>query len=341
MDNNINDKESDKNINIQLNDKTIMNQNGNINQENLKEYINFLNNIKNNFENSYKDVLIKQKINLGSILDALFKNDFSNIIESSQNKNDNKLNKLINECLNELNTIQYKEEENQNRVDYLYNGIKSSKFQVETQKIFFSLINNRKYKDLIEKIKDYSSQNQNWNNENNIVLYQDLEQKLIQSGGFDERNANHIVKIIEKYMYYSNEIKGLDEDMRKYRLCVKENFELELKLKQLKKIKNYLQEIIEELKYYNTNNELNEMNNIKAYFEKNVDKYINNSVDNNFKVILKEILEFIHEKNIPEMLDSLNDIFKDIESNFYIDETLNLVSYCWCIQNGHDDIVEF
>lgn len=328
MDNlNINDKESDKNSII--------------NQESMKEYIKFLNDIKYDIENSYKDIAIKKKINLGNIVDALLKNNFSNIFEISQNETENKngINALINECFNELNTIQYNEEVNKNSLDYLYSGIISSKFQVEVQKIFSSLINNRKYKSLLENIKDNSAQI--WNNENNILLYQDLEQMLIKSGGFDEMNANCIVKIIGKYMHYSNEIKELKERWEKYRIYAKENFELELKIKQLKKIKYFIQKYNEELKYYNKNYELNEMTNIITNFESNVDKLIENSLDNNLKKILKDIQTFVHGKNISEIIELLKDIFKDNESNSYIDEILDLESYAWCIQNGHDDIVEF
>ena len=40
------------------------------------------------------------------------------------------------------------------------------------------------------------------------------------------------------------------------------------------------------------------------------------------------------------LLESLKNILKDVEADFYIDESLNLVSYCWCLQNGHEYIVD-
>ena len=129
--------------------------------------------------------------------------------------------------------------------------------------------------------------------------------------------------------------------MEKNKLFFKENSELNLEIDQLKKIKNYIHQINEDLKEYNNNSELKEMDTIKKSFEKNVDKYINNSVDdNNFQTALKQIKEFVKGKDIETILKSLKSIIKDIQSKFYIDETLNLISYCWCIQNGHDYIVD-
>ena len=128
---------------------------------------------------------------------------------------------------------------------------------------------------------------------------------------------------------------------KKNKLFFKENSELNLEIDQLKKIKNYIHQINEELKEINNYSELKEMETIKESFEKNVDKYINNSVDdNNFKIALKQIKEFVKEKDIETILKSLKNVIKDIQSKFYIDETLNLVSYFWCIQNGHDYIVD-
>ena len=45
-------------------------------------------------------------------------------------------------------------------------------------------------------------------------------------------------------------------------------------------------------------------------------------------------------KDISLILESLKDVCRDIESKFYIDESLDLVSFCWGIQNGHDFIIE-
>ena len=82
------------------------------------------------------------------------------------------------------------------------------------------------------------------------------------------------------------------------------------------------------------------MNLIKNNFVNKVNEYINESKDNNFRLALSQIQNFINGKNISSILDYLKEIIKDMESNFYIDESLNLVAYCWGIQNGHDFIVD-
>ena len=46
------------------------------------------------------------------------------------------------------------------------------------------------------------------------------------------------------------------------------------------------------------------MNIIKETFEKNVDKYINNSIVNNFQTALKQIKEFVKGKEIETILKS-------------------------------------
>ena len=68
----------------------------------MEAYRKYLSDLKNNFKDSYKDIFIKETINLTYIVDALFKNDFSEIIEiSEKNKNnDNTIDDIINECLN-------------------------------------------------------------------------------------------------------------------------------------------------------------------------------------------------------------------------------------------------
>ena len=213
----------------------------------------------------------------------------------------------------------------------------SNGFQIQAEKIFISLKNDRKYKNYVEKIKDNSDNN---NIINNIQLYKDLIQPLIQSGGFDEKNANKIIKIIKKYLNNSKEINALGEKMRKLNNHIKENSELTIAFNQLKKIKNSIHDINEELQNYNNNYEMKEMTKIKNNFEKNAIIYINNNQDQNFVQCLNQIQDFVKGKDIETILESTRDIIKDVESNFYVDESLNLVSYCWGIQNGHEFIVD-
>ena len=328
----------DNSIN-QVNNVSTHDKNEIIDNEQLKAYRNYLSDLKNNFKDSYKDIFIKETINLTYIVDALFKNDFSEIIEISENNNNgnNTIDNLINDCLNKLNDIKYEEDENEKLITHLYSKIKNNNFQMEGKKIFSSLMRNRKYKSVLFKIKENFENN---DMENNIPVYKNLVELLIKSGGFDERNANQIIKIIKTYFSNAKEIQDMEKAMEKNKLYFKENSELNLEIVQLKKIKNYIHQINKELKEYNNYSELREMDMIKESFEKNVDKYINNSIDNNFQTALKQIKEFVKGKDIETILKSLKNIIKDIQSKFYIDETLNLISYCWCIQNGHDYIVD-
>ena len=296
-----------------------------------------MNNIKRKLNNSYQNKLVKNRLSLRDIIDALLINDFSNIIEITEENQNTEINNIINECLDELANIPIIEEETQKILKNIYSEIKHNSFQIEAEKIFTSLINDRKYKNYIEKIK--------FNTDNNIIinniqLYKDLIQSLIQSGGFDEKNANKIIKIIKEYLYNSKEINSIEEKMRKLNNNVKEESELIIVLDQLKKIKNSIQEIHETLQNYNGNYEMKEMFKIKNNFEKNNNIYINNSQDPNFIQALNQVKDFVKGKDIETILESMRDIIKDVESNFYVDESLDLVSYCWGIQNGHEFIVD-
>ena len=297
-----------------------------------------LNEYKNNFNNSYNDILIKQNLKFEFIMDALFKNDFSFIIESAENKN-TEFDNFINECLNELNEIKYEEDENQKQIKNIYSQIKSNKFQTKREKIFFALLSNRKYSNLVKKIQANYYGNRTVE-EVITKCYDDLNKSLIELGGFDIRNADQIISIIETYLYYSEEIKTLDKELEDYSNYSKENSELDFEINQHKNIKNFIQKVNDDLKNYNTNYVLNEMDKIKKNFENNPDTYIKKASDDTFKQALNGIKEFITGKDISLILESLKDVCKDIESKFYIDESLDLVSFCWGIQNGHDFIIE-
>ena len=128
--------------------------------------------------------------------------------------------------------------------------------------------------------------------------------------------------------------------METYNNYSNENAILDFEINQLKRIRNYIQQVNDDLKNYNTYYELNEMDKIKQNFENKTDYYIKKANDTNFGQALHGIKEFIKGKDISFILESLKNACKDIESNFYVDESLNLVSYCWAIQNGHDFIVD-
>ena len=274
--NNINNNfdESKKDIpndsSINIKNISVINQQEN-NSEQLTEYKKFLSEIKDNFSTSYKSILIKQSLNLEFIMDALFKNDFSNIIEFTEDNSDNELNNIINKCLNDLNNIPIIDEENEENINNIYSEIKSNSFLKEGKKIFDILMIDRKYKNVMIKIKENFDKNNTIKNDN---LYKELIQSLIQIGGLDERNANIIIKIINNYLYYSKKIISLDKQKEKYDKYVIEKSELLIEISQLKAIKNYIQEINNTIKYNNKNYEINEMNLVKNNFEKKVNIYI-------------------------------------------------------------------
>ena len=134
------------------------------------------------------------------------------------------------------------------------------------------------------------------------------------------------MEIINNYLDYSQALIDLDKEMKKYKFYDKENSEMVFEIKQLNYIKDFLQNLNEKLNDYNDNYELNELSEIQVNFEINSGKYINNTDDNNFKQALKGIKEFIQGKKINTILESLKDILKDEETNFYIDESLDLVT---------------
>ena len=338
INNNLDDNKDDtvNNSEINLNNISTINQQEK-NNEQLTEYKKFLFKIQDNFNTSYKTILIKKTLNLEFIMDALFKNDFSNIIELIEDNLYNEINNIINKSLDELNNIPIIEEENQDNLNNIYSEIKSNNFLIEGKKLFDCLIINRKYKNIITKIKKNFDNN---NTSKNNKLYIDLIELLVQLGGFDQRNAKIIIKIIKNYLYYSKRMISLDIQSEKYDKSIIENSELTIEINQLKKIKNYIQEINRDIKDYNKNNEMNEMNLIKNNFENKFDVYIKESEDNKFRISLREIKDFIKGKNINSIFESLKEIIKDIKSYFYIDDSLNLKTYCWGLQNGHDFIVD-
>ena len=213
------------------------------NNEKMKEYKTYLMELKDNFKNSNKDIFIKKKINLKDVLEALFQNNFSNIIDIVDNNNDSEIDEYISECCDEIEKYEYKEEIYQYPFSNIYNQIKNNNFLIKSEKILSILANDRKYKNSIKAIKENSENDNPEIRQNHRILIQNL----MQSGGFDKRNANSIIEIIDNYLNYSKEIIGIDEEIKKYKLCVKEKSELEFEIKQLNNIRDYLKIFNKEL----------------------------------------------------------------------------------------------
>jgi hypothetical protein len=249
------------NINYESTPNSQSNKKPNIkinNDEKMKEHKKYLMLIKNKFKNSNRDIFIKKKINLKFILEALFQNNYSNIIEIVNNDDDNEIDKFISECFDELNKYQYKNETSENQdIIRSYEQIKNNNFFKIGGKIFSILSNNRKYKNIIKEIKEdfdtYCSENEKDNKNKKLV------ELLVNSGGFDKRNADLIMEIINNYLDYSQALINLDKEMKKYNFCDKENSELVFEIKQLNFIKDYFQNLNEKLNDYNENYVLNEL----------------------------------------------------------------------------------
>ena len=329
------------NNSINTNNNFLKRHNKPIENEELKNYENYLNELKINFRSSYKYISVKETINLTDIVNALFKNDFSELKDFSEKNEikDNSFDNLINECLSQLTNIKIKEDEedeNEKQINYFYSKIKNNIFQEIGDKIFSSLMKNRKYKNILIKIKENFDNN---NIDKNEYLYLNLLEVLIKLGGFDEIIAEQIIKIIKNYLSNKNELINLEKSIQKNKLFFNQNWFLSIEIGQLKKIKNYIYKINEELN--EDSNYTKEIEIIKESFEKNFDKCINNNIDNKFQKVLEDIKKFIKGKDIETILESLKNIIKNIKCKFSFDNELDLISYCWGIQNGHDYIIEY
>ena len=126
LNNNLNNFGKNKDVNNGSNNQNIhLNNNFLINQpENestlIEEHKNFLNNIKRKLNNSYQNKLVKNRLSLRDIIDALLINDFSNIIEITEENQNTEINNIINECLDELANIPIIEEETQKILKNIY-----------------------------------------------------------------------------------------------------------------------------------------------------------------------------------------------------------------------------
>ena len=112
-----------------------------------------------------------------------------------------------------------------------------------------------------------------------------------------------------------------------------------LEIDQLNNIKEYLIEKNNEINSLNKRYELNKFENLKNSFQTNFQKYLNDTIDDKFKEVLKEIKQFIETQSITDILESLKTIFSNIES-FYFDDSDNILIFSWALQNGHSDILE-
>ena len=301
---------------------------------NLNEYIFFLETIKKIFRRVFGNYYIKRKMSFECIVNALFKGDFSGVILSEHINNDgiDFFDEYIGNYIEKLKNIPKEELKEANNMKKYFNNIISNKSFEKIINIFMLLSNRRKYKDLIEKIKE----------NNDDYSYNNLFEKLKNEGGFDQKIANLVCKIIEKYFSNNEEIICVKKEFGKIPKYIEKYSLLSFEISQLKEIKDYINLSGFKLKDNDNTFELNKIEQIKNNFEKNEDYYINQvKNDEEFKKILKEICLFVKNKDVKSILETIKILFQNDESEFYFDDTINLATYCWGIQNGHDLILNY
>ena len=163
---------------------------------------------------------------------------------------------------------------------------------------------------------------------------------MINLGGFNKDNSKLIIQIIKNYFYIYKQYLDIEEIIKKIPQYSLEYSQLLLEIDQLNNIKEYLIEKNNEINSLNKRYELNKFENLKNSFQTNFQKYLNDTIDDKFKEVLKEIKQFIETQSITDILESLKTIFSNIESSFYFDDSDNILIFSWALQNGHSDILE-
>ena len=297
----------------------------------IKEYKNYLISIQESFVNVYFDIYIKEKLKINDIIDALFNNNYLNIIDANKTDYNNKKNNFVNNCLNEFKITNLEKLEEIETLEKECDFLQSNDYFREIQKIISILFGNRKYENLVEKLS--------FNNPGkNECALEKLQKKLMHNGGFDRKTSNSIVKLLKTHFSYDI-FSRLDAAKNKLSQYKKEYSYLKIEIRQLEKIKDYIYEYKKYTKYYNDNFELNEMNKVKDNFERYINTYIKDNTDKDFIIILKEINEFIKGKDIKTILDLIKENFINSESKFFLDDSINLLTYCWGLQNGYNEVL--
>ena len=300
----------------------------------LEEYINFLETINQNFKNSYGNAYIKNKLSFECVINALFNGDLSGVItkEITNNSGVSFFDAHILNYIDKLKNIPKEELQEADYLKELYNNIQSDAFLKKAEKIFSSLSKGRKYQKIIAKLKENKDKS----------IYGIFIEKLKVCGGFDEQIAELILKIITKYLSTYEKIVGIEKEIEKIPKYIEKYSQLSFEISQLKDVKKYINSTDGGLKENNSLLELNKIEKIKDNFQNNADFYINQEKnDENYKKMLKEIKSFIEKKDFKCIIESVKLLLKDNESDFYVDDSITLSTYCWGIQNGHDLVLDY
>ena len=337
---------SNQNQSISVNEKAknLLNLNdddlNSINQQNhfiiydSNEFLQYLKQLEENINKVLYNIKIKKNLNFIDIINSLFENQIEKIITQEENiKNEEKeIQQIINNCIFQHKNIKINEDDVTNSLKIKYQEIKENKFLLIGNNIINILYKNKKYRKLIKKLKEQK--------ESKKEIYEVLNNKLINLGGFNKDNSKLIIQIIKNYFYIYKQYLDIEEIIKKIPQYSLEYSQLLLEIDQLNNIKEYLIEKNNEINSLNKRYELNKFENLKNSFQTNFQKYLNDTIDDKFKEVLKEIKQFIETQSITDILESLKTIFSNIESSFYFDDSDNILIFSWALQNGHSDILE-
>ncbi len=337
---------SNQNQSIPVNEitKNSLNLNNNnlnsINQQNhfiiydSNEFLQYLKQLEENINKVLYNIKIKKNLNFIDIINSLFENQIEKIITQEENiKNEEKeIQQIINNCIFQHKNIKINEDDVTNSLKIKYQEIKENQFLLIGNNIINILYKNKKYRKLIEQLKEQK--------ESKKEIYEVLNNKLINLGGFNKDNSKLIIQIIKNYFYIYKQYLDIEEIIKKIPQYSLEYSQLLLEIDQLNNIKEYLIEKNNEINSFNKRYELNKFENLKNSFQTNFQKYLNDTIDDKFKEVLKEIKQFIETQSITDILESLKTIFPNIESSFYFDDSDNILIFSWALQNGHSDILE-
>ena len=337
---------SNQNQSISVNEKAknLLNLNdddlNSINQQNhfiiydSNEFLQYLKQLEENINKVLYNIKIKKNLNFIDIINSLFENQIEKIITQEENiKNEEKeIQQIINNCIFQHKNIKINEDDVTNSLKIKYQEIKENQFLLIGNNIINKLYKNKKYRKLIEQIKEQK--------ETKNEIYDVLNNKLINLGGFNKENSKLIIQIIKNYFHIYKQYLNIEEIIKKIPQYSLEYSQLLLEIEQLNNIKEYLIEKNNEINSFNKRYELNKFENLKNNFQTNFQKYLNDTIDDKFKEVLKEIKQFIETKSITDILETLKTIFPNVESPFYFDDSDNILIYSWASQNGHSDILE-
>ena len=121
---------------------------------------------------------------------------------------------------------------------------------------------------------------------------------------------------------------------------LKEYSKIVVGIRQQKELKEFIKNIRNDILNEQKEFELKHMINIKNNFIKNYKLYLKNNEDNEFDQIIKDIYTFIQKKEVEDIIIAIKNTFNNVKSKFFIYDSISLLSFCWGIQNRHEDILD-